>query len=98
MIAASRQLLERRVPQYLALYLGIAWGVVQFIDFIAQRYALSPHLTDVALLGFALLLPSDRVKALEHLRRAAQVWKDADATEALAADAQARLKQLDDAS
>src|SRR5688500_18066227 len=58
MIGASRKLLERRIPQYVALYLGVAWGAVQFVNFLEVRYGLSRHLTEIALLGFALLLPS----------------------------------------
>ncbi len=50
--------MDRRVPQWLAMYVGAGFGVVQFVDFIQTRYGLSPHWTDVTLLTFALLIPS----------------------------------------
>ncbi|HEX9885438.1 MAG TPA: tetratricopeptide repeat protein, partial [Longimicrobiales bacterium] len=53
-----KDLLRRRVPQVTAIYLGASWGLIQFVDFVAQRYALSPHLTDLAIILPLLLLPS----------------------------------------
>jgi tetratricopeptide (TPR) repeat protein len=53
-----KDLLRRRVPQVTAIYFGAAWGLVEFVDFAAQRFALSPHLIDLALVGPLLLLPS----------------------------------------
>jgi len=41
-----------------AIYFGACWGLLEFVDFIAQRFALSPHLIDLALVGPLLLLPS----------------------------------------
>lgn len=53
-----RDLIDRRVPQYTALYVAGGWGVVQFLSFAEERYMLSPHLTDLVLLLVGLLLPS----------------------------------------
>ena len=53
-----KDLLRRRVPQVTAIYLGACWGIVEFVDFITQRFALSPHLIDLALVGPLLILPS----------------------------------------
>jgi tetratricopeptide (TPR) repeat protein len=53
-----KDLFRRRVPQVFAIYLGASWGIVEFVDFITQRFALSPHLIDLALVGPLLLLPS----------------------------------------
>jgi len=57
-MAFFKDLLRRRVPQVMAIYVGAAWGLVEFVDFISFRYALSPHLVDLALVGPFLLLPS----------------------------------------
>ena len=54
----SKDLLRRRVPQVVAVYLGACWGLLEFTDFITQRFALSPHLIDLALVLPLLLLPS----------------------------------------
>jgi len=53
-----KDLLRRRLPQVTAIYIGASWGLVEFVDFITQRFALSPHLIDLALVGPLLLLPS----------------------------------------
>jgi tetratricopeptide (TPR) repeat protein len=74
MIAASRRLLERRMPQYVALYLGLAWGTVQFVNFLEVRYGLTRHLTEIALLGFALLLPSVVLFTYHHGRPGSDEW------------------------
>lgn len=68
-------LTERRVPQYLAIYLGAAWGLVQFVDFIGTRYALSPRWTDLALLTMALLLPSVVLYTYHHGRKGKDRWQ-----------------------
>jgi tetratricopeptide (TPR) repeat protein len=57
-MAFFKDLLRRRVPQVMAIYIGASWGLVEFVDFISLRYALSPHLVDLALVGPLLLLPS----------------------------------------
>lgn len=63
-----RDLIDRRVPQYLAIYLGASWGLVQFVDFIGTRYGLSPRWTDLTLLAIALLLPSVLLYTYHHGR------------------------------
>jgi tetratricopeptide (TPR) repeat protein len=68
-------LTERRVPQYLAIYLGAAWGLVQFVDFIGTRYALSPRWTDLALLTMVLLLPSVVLYTYHHGRKGKDQWQ-----------------------
>lgn len=52
-----RDLVDRRVPQILGIYLGIAWGVTAFVGMRVDRYFLSPHLIDrsILLLGPANL-------------------------------------------
>ena len=53
-----QDLIRRRVPHVFAIYIGISWGIVEFVDFATQRFALSPHLVNLALVGPLLLLPS----------------------------------------
>ena len=38
-----KDLFERRVPQFIGLYFAISWGIIQFINWIVDRYLLSPH-------------------------------------------------------
>lgn len=37
---------SRRVPQVLATYAASCWGILQFVDWLTDRYQLSPVLTD----------------------------------------------------
>lgn len=68
MSALINDLRERHVFRYLLLYVGVCWGLVEFLDFIVSRYLLSPALTDFALLTAALLLPSVLLIAYHHGR------------------------------
>lgn len=73
--ATIRNVTERRVPQYLAIYLGASWGLIQFIDFIGSRYGLSPRWTDLTLLAVALLLPSVALYIYHHGRPGRDEWQ-----------------------
>ena len=75
MPATLRNLSERRVPQVLAIYLGAAFGVVQFIDFVGSRYLLPPVWTDIALLAMGLLLPSVLLYTYHHGRPGRDEWQ-----------------------
>lgn len=73
--ATIRNLSERRVPQYLAIYVGASWGLIQFIDFVGSRYGLSPRWTDLTLLAVALLLPSVALYVYHHGRPGRDEWQ-----------------------
>lgn len=59
-------LLERRVPHSIALYIGVAWGCLQFTHFIVNEFLLSPHWTRVVLATILLFLPSVLMLAWFH--------------------------------
>lgn len=65
---------ERRVPQILGLYLGAGWGLIQFIEWIVQRYGLSPYLPDFSLVILFSLLPTVAVIAYFHGRPGRDRW------------------------
>ena len=69
-----KDLLERRVPQILGIYLAAGWGVLEFTDYIVSRYVLSPHLTDLALMAWALIIPSVVLLAYFHGRPGRDEW------------------------
>ncbi len=62
----TRNLIERRVPQIVAIYVAACWGFVEFADFIVEEFLLSPHWTRVVLIGSVLLLPSVLMLAWFH--------------------------------
>lgn len=69
-----RDLLERRVPQYLAVYLGAGWGLIEFVSFLEERYAIAALWTDLLLLGWALFIPSVILFTYHHGRPGKDRW------------------------
>ena len=58
MVRTMNELMSRRVPHLTALYIGVGWGLVEFVSFVEDRYLISPYWTDISLLLLGLLLPS----------------------------------------
>ena len=73
-MSIRRAILDRRVPQFFALYLGVSWGLVQFVNFLEDRYDLSPHLTDITLLAAGLLIPTILLVTYYHGRPGKDEW------------------------
>jgi len=61
-----KRLMRRRVPQVLVIYLAASWTLLQFIDWIVNRYSLSPHLTDLSLVFFLSMIPSILIVTYFH--------------------------------
>jgi len=72
--AILRDLLRRRVPQILGVYLAAGWAVLEFTEFLVDRYRLSLHLTDFTMLTWALLIPSVLMLAYFHGGPGADRW------------------------
>ncbi len=70
----TRDLLERRFPQYLAVYLGGSWGLIEFFAFLEDRFLLSPHWTNLVMLMLVLLLPSVALFIYFHGSKGADRW------------------------
>ncbi|HKJ91747.1 MAG TPA: hypothetical protein VJ957_01210, partial [Longimicrobiales bacterium] len=73
-IPLGRTLLERRIPQYLAAYLGVSWGIIEFFAFLEDRFLLSPYLTNLVMVTLALLLPSAVLVIYFHGRAGRDPW------------------------
>jgi tetratricopeptide (TPR) repeat protein len=69
-----KNLMNRRVPQILLVYLAASWTLLQFIDWLVKRYTLSPHLTDLGLVIFLSLIPSAMVVAYFHGKTGQDRW------------------------
>ncbi len=74
MAAFYKDLLARRVPQILGIYLAAGWGVLEFTDYIVSRYILSNHLTDLALMAWGLMIPTVIMLAYFHGRPGRDEW------------------------
>ncbi len=68
------ELLRRRVPHVLGLYLAAGWGVLEFTDWLTNRYGFSPHLADLGLLTWALMIPTVLILAYTHGAAGGQGW------------------------
>lgn len=73
-LSFMKNLLNRRVPQILGIYLAIGWGLVQFVDWLAGRYLLSPYLTDLTFVIFAAMIPTSIVIAYYHGKPGRNRW------------------------
>ncbi len=68
------ELHARRVLPYIGAYILAAWGLVQFMSFLEERFQLSPHLVNIVMAGVLLLLPSAALLAWRHGRPGADSW------------------------
>ncbi|UCC73855.1 MAG: tetratricopeptide repeat protein [Gemmatimonadota bacterium] len=64
--AVLKELLKRRVPQILGIYLGISWAIVEAVGFLVDRYLLSTYLVDLCIVILISLIPSVLILAYFH--------------------------------
>jgi len=72
--AILKNLLERRVPQILGVYLGGSIATVQFVDWLVNRYVLSPHLTNFSLVILVSMIPTILIMAYLHGKPGRDKW------------------------
>ncbi len=60
------ELLRRRVPQFVGLYLIGCWGFIEFLDWAVEQYVLSPHIINFFVLLLLLLVPTVVMLAWRH--------------------------------
>ncbi len=68
------KLMERRFFQYLGSYLLGVWALVQFIDWMANRFDYSAFWSEVVLYFFAILIPSAILIIYFHGQSGTQKW------------------------
>ena len=66
--------MQRRVPQFLGLYLGSGWVLLEFSDWVVERYLLSPYWVDLVLMVWLLMLPAVAVTAWFHGKPGPDPW------------------------
>ncbi len=69
-----QELRERRVPQIASGYVVGGWGVIQFLEFLEGRMAVTSTLVNLVGVGLLLLLPSIVVLAWVHGRPGRDTW------------------------
>ncbi len=74
-----RKLLHRRVPQIVGAYFAGSWILLEFTDWTASQYSLSPALTNFVVTTLLLLLPTVAVLAWRHGAPGEDRWTKTDA-------------------
>lgn len=70
-----KDLLQRRVPQILGIYLGTSWAIVEFLDWLISRYSLSNAIPDIGLVILASFIPSVIILAYFHGKPGRDKWR-----------------------
>lgn len=73
--ALISDLIERRVPQILAGYLGATWTVFEMMRWLTDQYLVSPHLGRVILFGLLMMTPAVALVTYHHGRPGPDRWK-----------------------
>lgn len=61
-----KDLIARRVPQILGIYLAAGWAVLEFTNYMVNRFVLSPYLADLDLMAWGLMVPTIAMLAYFH--------------------------------
>lgn len=69
-----QDLLKRRVPQIVGIYLAVGWGVLEFTDWLIGRYNISPALADLGLAAWVCMIPTVVTLAYLHGAEGGQRW------------------------
>lgn len=77
-VSFFKDMMNRRVPQILGIYIGVSWGIIQFMDWLVNRYMLSPNLVELTLVILLSLLPSSAIIAYYHGMPGRNTWVKAE--------------------
>lgn len=66
---------ERRVPQFFATYIGVCWGILQFLKFASERYGFNDTWIDKFLIFALILIPAVAIFTYNHGRPGRDMWK-----------------------
>lgn len=70
-----QELWDRRFFQYVGTYLGLSFGLLQFMDFLVNRYQLQSSLVDKLFIFLLAMLPAVLVIAYNHGRPGRDRWR-----------------------
>ena len=72
------QLVQRRVPQFIGLYLLSSWALLEFVDWAVRQYSLSPTISSFVVALLLMLLPSVAWLAWRHGAPGPDGWSRTD--------------------
>jgi len=73
-----KDLLQRRVPQILGIYLGSSWAIIEFLDWLINQFSISPHLPSFVLLTLVSMIPTVVMIAYFHGKPGKDEWTKAE--------------------
>ena len=74
-VSIIKHLWERRVPQVFGIYLGICWGIIEFVgSLLVDRFMLSPHLITFSLVILLSLIPTVLIISYFHGKPGRDKW------------------------
>ena len=73
-IPLFQDLLARRVPQFVGIYFAFTWGVIQFVNWLVDRYLLSPYLIDLCFAISVSMIPSILILSYFHGKPGKDRW------------------------
>ncbi|MEE9190206.1 MAG: protein kinase [Candidatus Neomarinimicrobiota bacterium] len=53
-----KNLLERHIPQILGLYFAVSFGIIKFVQWLAQQYPISPNLPQFSFVALVSMFPT----------------------------------------
>ncbi len=69
------ELLKRRVPQIVGLYIAATWMMIEIGDWTIERFSLSPHITSYIFVGMLVFLPSILFLSYQYGRPGYDKWR-----------------------
>ncbi|MEA3479272.1 MAG: tetratricopeptide repeat protein [Bacteroidota bacterium] len=69
-----KNLLQRRVPQILGIYLATSWAIIEFLDWLINQFSISPHLPKFVLLTLVFMIPTVLLLAWFHGKPGKDEW------------------------
>ena len=73
-ISFYQNIMNRRIPHFLGFYAVAGWTLLQFVDWIVNRYILSPYLVDFSLALILSMIPSVIILAYFHGSPGKDTW------------------------
>jgi len=69
-----KDLLQRRVPQILGIYLATSWAIIEFLDWFINHFSISPYLSELVLITLASMIPTVLLIAYFHGKPGKDTW------------------------
>lgn len=70
-----KELIKRRVPQIIGLYIAATWMMIEIGDWMVGRFHLAPEITSYIFIGMAVFLPSVVYLAFQYGHPGPDPWK-----------------------